>query len=164
MIVWVIMGQLGIFSKHSVLDVLVGRLNCNMIEKLYIFYVYNIFYGCGYILSNTIFLQFYPILFDTFSCQALWCYSIINAIGLFTGCCATLRSSDAIWRHRSGSTLAQWLVAWRHQAITWTNVDLSSVRSCSIHLRAIIKHNVFVILSHTIWYFFMPGCLMLFNN
>ena len=30
-----------------------------------------------------------------------------------------------------------WLVAWRHQAITWTNVDLSSVRSGDIVLRAI---------------------------
>ena len=28
-----------------------------------------------------------------------------------------------------------WLDAWQHQAITWTNVDLSSVRSCGIHLR-----------------------------
>ena len=32
--------------------------------------------------------------------------------------------------------LRQWLVAWRHQAITWTNVDLSSVRLSDIHLRA----------------------------
>ena len=49
-----------------------------------------------------------------------------------------LRSSDAIWRHKSGSTVAQaWLVAWWHQAISWTKVDLSSVRSCDIHLRAI---------------------------
>ena len=31
----------------------------------------------------------------------------------------------------------QWLVAWRHQAITWTNVDLSLVKSCGIHLRAV---------------------------
>ena len=30
-----------------------------------------------------------------------------------------------------------WLVAWQHQAITWTNVDLSSVRSSYIHLMAI---------------------------
>ena len=29
------------------------------------------------------------------------------------------------------------LVAWRHQAITWTNVDLSSVRSCGFHEMAI---------------------------
>ena len=29
------------------------------------------------------------------------------------------------------------LVAWRHQAITWTNVDLSSVRSSCIHQMAI---------------------------
>ena len=28
-------------------------------------------------------------------------------------------------------------VAWRHQAITWTNVDLLSVRSSGIHLKAI---------------------------
>ena len=34
--------------------------------------------------------------------------------------------------------LRKWLVAWRHQAITWTNVDLSSVRSSGIHLSAIL--------------------------
>ena len=33
--------------------------------------------------------------------------------------------------------LSKGLVAWRHQAITWTNVDLSSVRSSGIHLSAI---------------------------
>ena len=33
--------------------------------------------------------------------------------------------------------LRQWLVTWRHQAITWTNIDLSSVRCSGIHLRAI---------------------------
>ena len=33
--------------------------------------------------------------------------------------------------------LRKWLVAWRHQPITWTNVDLSSVRSRDYHLRAI---------------------------
>ena len=31
----------------------------------------------------------------------------------------------------------QWLVAWRHQAITSTNVDLSSLWSSDVHLRAI---------------------------
>ena len=33
--------------------------------------------------------------------------------------------------------LRYWLVAWRHQAIILTNIDLSSVRFCDIHLRAI---------------------------
>ena len=33
--------------------------------------------------------------------------------------------------------LRQWLAAWRHQAITWTKVDLSSVRSHGINLRAL---------------------------
>ena len=32
---------------------------------------------------------------------------------------------------------SQWLVAWRHQAITWTNVDLSSLRSHDVNLMAI---------------------------
>ena len=30
----------------------------------------------------------------------------------------------------------QWLVAWRHQAITWTNVDWSSAKTSDIHIRA----------------------------
>ena len=35
--------------------------------------------------------------------------------------------------------LRWWLDAWRYQTITWTNVDLSSVRSCIIHLRTLSK-------------------------
>ena len=36
-----------------------------------------------------------------------------------------------------GQRWLRWcLVAWRHQAITWTNVDLSSLRSRAVHLRA----------------------------
>ena len=35
--------------------------------------------------------------------------------------------------------LRYWLVAWWQQAITWTNVDLSSIRSSVIHLRAILQ-------------------------
>ena len=31
----------------------------------------------------------------------------------------------------------QWRVGWRHQAITWTNVDWSSAESSDIHKRAI---------------------------
>ena len=32
---------------------------------------------------------------------------------------------------------SEWLVAWWHQVITWTNVDLSSLRSSDVHLRSI---------------------------
>ena len=35
--------------------------------------------------------------------------------------------------------LRQGLDAWRHQAITWTNVDLPSVRSIDIHLSTILQ-------------------------
>ena len=48
----------------------------------------------------------------------------------------SLWSSDAIWHHRSTSTLV-WVVAWWHQTITWTNIDFSSVKFCGIHLRLI---------------------------
>ena len=47
------------------------------------------------------------------------------------------------WWHTSGSTLPQvmawcrlWLGDWRHQAITWTNVNLSG-KFCSIQIRTI---------------------------
>ena len=47
---------------------------------------------------------------------------------------------DTIWRHKSESTLAQAMACClTHQAITWTYVDLSSVRSSGIHLRAILQ-------------------------
>ena len=32
-----------------------------------------------------------------------------------------------------------WHVAWRHQAITWTNADLSSLRSSDIHLMEVSR-------------------------
>ena len=47
--------------------------------------------------------------------------------------CALVTSYDDLGQH----WLRYWLVAWRHQAITWTNVDLSSIRSCGIHLRTL---------------------------
>ena len=50
----------------------------------------------------------------------------------------SLWPSDAIWRQRSGSTLAQVMACClTHQAITWTNVDLSWVRVYDNHLTAI---------------------------
>ena len=50
----------------------------------------------------------------------------------------SLWPSGTIWRQGFESTLAQVMACclW-HQAITWTNVDLSSVRSSDIHLRVV---------------------------
>ena len=44
--------------------------------------------------------------------------------------------------HRYGIKISvdcfmQWLVAWRHQAITWSKFDLSLLRTSDIHLRPI---------------------------
>ena len=36
--------------------------------------------------------------------------------------------------------LRQWLVAWWHKAITWANVDVSSVGFSNIHLVSISQH------------------------
>ena len=35
--------------------------------------------------------------------------------------------------------LRLWLVAWRQQAITWANVDFSSVKFCGMHMKAILQ-------------------------
>ena len=45
--------------------------------------------------------------------------------------------------------LREWLVARRHQAITWTNVDLSSVRSCSIHRKALSWEDLKIAINKT---------------
>ena len=45
--------------------------------------------------------------------------------------------------------LRQWLVAWRHQAITRTNVDLSSVRFCGIHRKTLSWEDLKIPISKT---------------
>ena len=47
--------------------------------------------------------------------------------------------------------LWQWIVDWRHQAITWTNVDLSSARPSDIHLRKIFHELAWKHLSTINW-------------
>ena len=50
----------------------------------------------------------------------------------------SLRLSDTKWHWDLGQDwFSQRPGAWWHQAITWTNVDKSSVRSCGIHLKVI---------------------------
>ena len=39
-------------------------------------------------------------------------------------------------------------IAWRHQAITWTNVDLSSKMFCGIHLKAISQEELMSLIHH----------------
>ena len=53
----------------------------------------------------------------TFCCiNSLWCYGDLDMVQQW---------------------LRSWIVAWHNQAITWTNVDLSSNRFCGSHLRPI---------------------------
>ena len=54
---------------------------------------------------------------------------------MLTHCGIVMAYADKL---RSGSTLAQ-VMAWWHQAITWTIVDFSLVRLCGIHPRAISR-------------------------
>ena len=56
----------------------------------------------------------------------------------------------------------QWLVAWRHQAIAWTNIDLASVRRCHIHMTEIsqqIPHPSIIKISSNITYLKLPSNL-----
>ena len=43
-----------------------------------------------------------------------------------------------------------WLVSWRQQSITWSNVDLSSIRSHGIHLTALSYENLNIPISEMI--------------
>ena len=56
------------------------------------------------------------------------------------------------------------VVAWRHKAITWNNVDLLSVRSHGIHLRALSLDDVKIPIDKTRlkiavlkWHLGLPG-------
>ena len=53
-------------------------------------------------------------------------FNVFNICGLVTAYCVI-----DLGQHK----LKQWLVAWRHQAITCTNTDISSIGSCDVHLR-----------------------------
>ena len=50
--------------------------------------------------------------------------------------CGLVTPYGTIWPPKSGSTLAM-VMAWRHQVITLTNVNLSLVMFCGIHSRTI---------------------------
>ena len=43
---------------------------------------------------------------------------------------------------------SQWLVPWWHQAIIWTNIDLSSEAFCGIHLGTIPRKRVINLIRH----------------
>ena len=45
--------------------------------------------------------------------------------------------------------LRKWLLAWRHQAVTWMDVDLSSVRSHGVHLRVLSYEDLKILISKT---------------
>ena len=63
------------------------------------------------------------------------------------GGCSVINSlcpSDAMWCHKTQSSLVHviCLVAWWHEAITWTNVHIFLVRFCGIHLRGSFTESV----------------------
>ena len=61
-----------------------------------------------------------------------WKFKDISSITMLTHCgLVTPYGGIDLGQH----WLRKWLVAWRHQAITWTNVDLSSIRYSDIHWR-----------------------------
>ena len=84
---------------------------------------------CTTVIQNLVMrprVQRTPTLFVC-ECYAFWAF-LFKSLGPI----------DAIWGHRSSQHwLRQWLVAWRHQAITWTSTDLSSMKPYGIYLRAV---------------------------
>ena len=64
-----------------------------------------------------------------------WC--LISAT--LTHCCLEMPYGDI---ELGQYWLRWWLAAWRHQAIIWTNVKLSSVRSSDNHLRTVLQETL----------------------
>ena len=57
-----------------------------------------------------------------------------------------LDPSDVVWTAPTGDAPT----TWQHQTITWTS-DLSSSKSCGIHLRALSREDLKIPNSKTIW-------------
>ena len=56
------------------------------------------------------------------------------------------------WRHRAHKHLFRWwFIAWRHQNITWTNVDYQSARSCCTQKMLISLWNAHLRYISLIW-------------
>ena len=78
-------------------------------------------------------------LYKSYICAAL-VYLLKTASDRYSHCINSLCSSDAIWRHESGSTVTQIMVSsLAAPSITWANVDLSSVKSTDNHMRTITQ-------------------------
>ena len=79
---------------------------------------------------NFIFSQISRFMTDTTNyTQARGVPQIVNSLG----------PSDVIWRLILGQHwFRQWFVAWRHQAIAWTNIDVLSTRSPDIYSKVSI--------------------------
>ena len=63
--------------------------------------------------------------------QRFWWYEIFICVR---------RHHDALWPQRSKLIGLDWPTQWRHQAITWNNVDVSSIAFSDIHLRAFSQY------------------------
>ena len=74
------------------------------------------------------------ILWYLFKIFCIFCSLILTHCGL-----VALYSDINLGQHY---WLREWLGAIRHHAITWTNVDISSVGSCTIHLKGIVPERV----------------------
>ena len=53
--------------------------------------------------------------------------------------------------HLAPNWFRLWIAVWRHQAITWTNVDFISVKSCSIRLKAMALEMPITVITSTHW-------------
>ena len=72
----------------------------------------NLLYGHNRILLYIHFISPWSKIY----CFSLWCVTMRRWVNSW-------RPRDAIWWHKYGLTLAQVMVCWRLQAITWTNID-----------------------------------------
>ena len=91
--------------------------------------IYLLFHTSKLVIS---FVHFANIVFQMFANPFIGITAIYKFLWMIphqTGCVLRISLFNSLWPSNLGQHwFRQWLVAWRHQAIAWTNVDLSSVR------------------------------------
>ena len=96
------------------------------------------FTDAAFIVTINMHIYIYKRLY-TFSCR-LRIYSSEERLGLDINCIAVICKKSYLELRQYLKSLEISIItviAWRHQAIAWTNVDLSSGLSCGIQLKAI---------------------------
>ena len=79
-------------------------------------------------------LELFAKLVEPVSVSDLWCAACMATVAYL---CSWITQINTLTPCGDIDLGQHWFVAWQHQAITWTDVDFSSMEFCGIHLTTI---------------------------